>query len=204
MSKNITVLTFIVLLFSAISMAFDGPGCCPRGPPGYPGPPGVNGLNGAPGPQGPPGEPGPPGVDGATGPQGPSWGGTYFLAYYSYPNIPEFSAPPDTPLAFNTFGYKNFTQTLTQAIIQDDGYYQVTLNLNNVLPASIIASVWKNGGLVPGGAFLAYSPGQPYSMTGSAIVYAKAGDYFELVTNGIEQSGTAGDVAFSLLIVRIG
>jgi hypothetical protein len=225
-------------LFEGIILAKEESHSCRRGPRGYRGRPGGDGLDGPEGPPGPPGKDGPqgetglqgpPGINGTDGPPGPigpqgpqgvngtdgaqglTWvGSSVYAALILEPGKTSngFVISPDEPLPFNYFVNWYLDYTITRLTVQNNGLYEIFINVNNAqYDQTIAASILKNGILISG-KFIAhkpvYYPNAPYSVEGSTTILASAGDYFELTTNATTLLGWANSVAYSLSMLQIG
>jgi hypothetical protein len=168
-----------------------------QGPPGVDGlmgPQGLAGVDGAMGPQGP------PGVNG-TSPQGPTWIGSFgFATAYLNSSGRLDSLPPILP--FSSFVLQNLANTSTQLIVQNSGFYLITINLNDFFSYSPALWLLRNGLKFADGSFLVYTSGITW-VSENIILAAAAGDYFELTMSNVSFIGSPNGPAYSLKIVQL-
>lgn len=189
-----------------------------KGPRGAVGPQGPPGVDGAMGPQGPPGAdglmgpPGPPGVDGmmgpqgppgvnGTSPQGPTWTGSFGFAT-AYLNSSGGLDSLPLILPFSSFVLQNMTNTNTQLIVENSGFYLITINLNEFFSRNPYLWLLRNGLKFADGSFWVYTSGST-SVSENIILAAAAGDYFELTMSDVSFYGIPNAPAYSLKIVQL-
>jgi hypothetical protein len=148
---------------------------------------------------------GTPGVNGTVGAPG-TWIKSFAYAAYIPESVDCFSIIALSPLTFNYIDSQNILYTNSRLTIQNDGVYQVSASINNVF-AGVISDVvflyiWKNG-LSLNGAYMLVLPSYPLGVSGSAIVRANAGDYFELTATASSLFGTANVAAYSIELLQL-
>lgn len=184
----------------------------PQGPPGKDGangeigpqgPQGINGTDGPPGPIGPIGPQGLPGINGMAGPLGPPWILSSAYSVYIPESNGDIAIVPNQPLDFNYGISRNMDYSPNGWTVQNTGFYQISVSINNVNNLSFVrAYIWRNGNPIP--HFLAYSGGSPFCVSGTIVTSAAAGDFFQLVTNINLLQGAVDVVAYSMTITQIG
>jgi hypothetical protein len=92
--------------------------------------------------------------------------------------------------------------TSTQLIVQNSGFYLITINLNDFFSYSPALWLLRNGLKFADGSFLVYTSGITW-VSENIILAAAAGDYFELTMSNVSFIGSPNGPAYSLKIVQL-
>jgi len=196
MKKSLFLSGAITLFLTAFApqMQAQGPGCCctdcicPPGPQGPSGSQGTQGPMGLTGPQGPGGLQGPQGV---AGPQGPCCAvqGTYAGLYSDMDQTVASSGSPFLDqLITSTLSIDTSMAATTGVVtLNNSGIYLISFSVQGAAaapPAAWSFSLYKNGTLVPGTTWTAFtgSSSELIRQTGGgALVSITSGDTIQIV-----------------------
>jgi hypothetical protein len=127
-----------------------------------------------------------------------------FAAFICYGDPVEVTS--DEPMPFTQFVGRYTTFTSTRLTVLKDGIYQISINIyNGITDAPYTAYIRKNGVPLVGQYYAAVPGGlNGYNLWGRTMVAAFAGDYFELVTNGLSGLlGNVDSVAYWISIIQV-